>query len=196
MDMRIFQVKSKKALPHTGSILIASPLLYDYHFARSVVLMITHNSEGSMGIVMNKDFRYHISLNQLVPNLETAPLIPVYKGGPVDRSTIFFLHTLPDLEGSFPLGNGLFLNGDFERVQQYILAGNPIEGHIRFFAGYAGWNNTQLQKEINEDSWIIGETCKQHLLEENYRELWQTSMNELGNPYRLWAKYPQYPSCN
>lgn len=160
MDMRIFQVKSNKALPHTGSILIASPLLYDYHFARSVVLMITHNSEGSMGIVMNKDFRYHISLNQLVPNLETAPLIPVYKGGPVDRSTIFFLHTLPDLEGSFPLGNGLFLNGDFERVQQYILAGNPIEGHIRFFAGYAGWNNTQLQKEINEDSWIIGETCK------------------------------------
>lgn len=109
MDMRIFQVKSNKALPHTGSILIASPLLYDYHFARSVVLMITHNSEGSMGIVMNKDFRYHISLNQLVPNLETAPLIPVYKGGPVDRSTIFFLHTLPDLEGSFPLGNGLFL---------------------------------------------------------------------------------------
>lgn len=93
MDMRIFQVKSNKALPHTGSILIASPLLYDYHFARSVVLMITHNSEGSMGIVMNKDFRYHISLNQLVPNLETAPLIPVYKGGPVDRSTIFFLHT-------------------------------------------------------------------------------------------------------
>ena len=61
MDMRIFQVKSNKALPHTGSILIASPLLYDYHFARSVVLMITHNSEGSMGIVMNKDFRYHIS---------------------------------------------------------------------------------------------------------------------------------------
>lgn len=46
-----------------------------------------------MGIVMNKDFRYHISLNQLVPNLETDPLIPVYKGGPVDRSTIFFLHT-------------------------------------------------------------------------------------------------------
>lgn len=88
-----------------------------------------------MGIVMNKDFRYHISLNQLVPNLETAPLIPVYKGGLVDRSTIFFLHTLPDLEGSFPLGNGLFLNGDFERVQQYILAGNPIEAAYPLLCG-------------------------------------------------------------
>ncbi len=103
MDMRIFQVKSNKALPHTGSILIASPLLYDYHFARSVVLMVTHNSEGSMGIVMNKDFRYHISLNQLVPNLESAPSIPVYKGGPVGRNTIFFIHTLPELEGSLRL---------------------------------------------------------------------------------------------
>lgn len=51
--------------------------------------MVTHNSEGSMGIVMNKDFRYHISLNQLVPNLESAPSIPVYKGGPVGRNTIF-----------------------------------------------------------------------------------------------------------
>ncbi len=49
MDMRIFQVHSNKALPHVGSILIASPLLYDYHFARSVVLMVTHNIEGSMG---------------------------------------------------------------------------------------------------------------------------------------------------
>ena len=52
MDMRIFQVHSNKALPHVGSILIASPLLYDYHFARSVILMVTHNIEGSMGIVM------------------------------------------------------------------------------------------------------------------------------------------------
>lgn len=78
MDMRIFQVKSNKALPHTGSILIASPLLYDYHFARSVVLMVTHNSEGSMGIVMNKDFRYtyrsinlFLTWNQLPPFLYT-----------------------------------------------------------------------------------------------------------------------------
>ena len=43
-----------------------------------------------------------------------------YKGGPVSRETIFFLHTLKDLEGALPLGNGLYLNGDFNAVQQYI----------------------------------------------------------------------------
>ena len=135
-------------------------------------------------------------MNQLVPKLASVPVIPVFKGGPVDRDTIFFLHVLSNLDGALNLGNGLYLNGDFTAVQQYILNGNPIDGYIRFFAGYAGWEHNQLEKEIEDDSWMVGETNKQHLLDENYRDLWFNSMNELGNPYRLWATYPQYPSCN
>lgn len=137
MDMHVFQVESNKVLPQQGSILISSPFMNDYHFTRAVVLLIEHNDEGSMGIIMNKDFRYHILLNDLIPELEFAQRVPVYKGGPVSRETIFFLHTLKDLEGALPLGNGLYLNGDFNAVQQYILDGKPIEGVIRFFAGYA-----------------------------------------------------------
>lgn len=148
MDMHVFQVESNKVLPQQGSILISSPFMNDYHFTRAVVLLIEHNDEGSMGIIMNKDFRYHILLNDLIPELEFAQRVPVYKGGPVSRETIFFLHTLKDLEGALPLGNGLYLNGDFNAVQQYILDGKPIEGVIRFFAGYAGWDHGQLAKEI------------------------------------------------
>ena len=106
MDMHVFQVESNKVLPQQGSILISSPFMNDYHFTRAVVLLIEHNDEGSMGIIMNKDFRYHILLNDLIPELEFAQRVPVYKGGPVSRETIFFLHTLKDLEGALPLGNG------------------------------------------------------------------------------------------
>ena len=81
MDMRIFQVKTNKALPAMGSILIASPLLSDYHFARTVILMVTHNEEGSMGIVMNQMFHHDITLNELIPGLDSVPGIPVFKGG-------------------------------------------------------------------------------------------------------------------
>ena len=126
MDMHVFQVESNKVLPQQGSILISSPFMNDYHFTRAVVLLIEHNDEGSMGIIMNKDFRYHILLNDLIPELEFAQRVPVYKGGPVSRETIFFLHTLKDLEGALPLGNGLYLNGDFNAVQQYILDGKPF----------------------------------------------------------------------
>ena len=196
MDMHVFQVESNKVLPQQGSILISSPFMNDYHFTRAVVLLIEHNDEGSMGIIMNKDFRYHILLNDLIPELEFAQRVPVYKGGPVSRETIFFLHTLKDLEGALPLGNGLYLNGDFNAVQQYILDGKPIEGVIRFFAGYAGWDHGQLAKEIKENSWLIGKAGKETLLNQHFRDLWHTSLNEMGGKYAIWARYPQYRSLN
>lgn len=196
MDMKIFQVKSNKLIPTTGSLLLASPLLNDYHFARSVVLMVTHTEEESMGIIMNKNFRYHFYLNQLVPELTEAPIIPVYKGGPMERNIIFFIHTLSDLEGAFDLKNGLYLNGNFKALQTYILEGNPIEERVRFFAGYAGWGNGQLTEEIANDTWIISPPTGKHLLTTPPNEMWECCMNDLGDPYRLWAKYPQYPSFN
>lgn len=196
MNMQIFQVKSNRQKPSTGKLLLASPLLHDYHFARTAILMVTHSEEESMGVIMNKKFRYHLYLNQLVPELSEAPDIPIYKGGPVDRNTIFFIHTLADLEGAFDLKNGLYLNGNFEALQAYILKGNPIEEKMRFFAGYAGWGKGQLDEEITENSWIVSPANRKQLLETPVNEMWKRCMDDLGDPYRLWAKYPQYPSFN
>ena len=196
MYMRIFQVKTNKALPAMGSILIASPLLSDYHFARTVILMVTHNEEGSMGIVMNQMFHHDITLNELIPGLDSVPGIPVFKGGPIGRDTIFFIHTITALEGALKLNNALYLNGNFGELKQYILQGNPVEGHIRFFAGYAGWSNGQLQREIQENSWMVGKSHSDQLLDYHNAKLWNDSMNGLGQKYSLWAKYPIYPSFN
>ena len=84
----------------------------------------------------------------------------------------------------------------FNAVQQYILDGKPIEGVIRFFAGYAGWDHGQLAKEIKENSWLIGKAGKETLLNQHFRDLWHTSLNEMGGKYAIWARYPQYPSLN
>ena len=83
MDMTIFQVESNKILPKQGGLLISAPFMKDFYFARSVVLMIDHNDEGSMGLVLNKNFNGLMTLNELVPDLGTLPPIPLYKGGPV-----------------------------------------------------------------------------------------------------------------
>ena len=63
MDMTIFQIESNKELPRPGSLLISAPFLLDFNFARSVVLMIEHNDEASMGIVLNKNFSHIMSLH-------------------------------------------------------------------------------------------------------------------------------------
>lgn len=192
----IFQVKSNNIIPSKGRILIASPLLNDYHFSRTVILMINHEENGDMGVVLNKDFRYHVSLNDLVKDLEDLPSIPVYKGGPVGRDTMFFIHDIEEINDSLPLGNGLFMNGDFDQMLNFIKSGQRYKDRVRFFLGYAGWEKGQLQAEMDDDTWIVSELSKDRLFKENYRELWRNSLNDMGEPYCTWAKYPAIPSMN
>lgn len=197
MDMRIFQVTSNQTAPlHEGSILIASPLLNDYHFVRSVILMISHDTEGSLGLVMNKRFKGPLTLNQMIPELKDAPEVPVFLGGPVDREILFFIHTFQELDGAFPLGGGVYLNGDFEYIKNYIRSEKPTEGRIRFFTGYAGWSYNQLQKEIDNNAWIIGNSHPMRFLQNHFHNFWTDCMNDLGHPYSFWAKYPVIPSLN
>ena len=59
MNMQIFQVKSNRRTPTTGSLLLASPLLHDYHFARTVILTVTHSEEESMGLIINTVGHHH-----------------------------------------------------------------------------------------------------------------------------------------
>lgn len=196
MDMTVFQVESNKVLPRQGGLLISAPFLKDYHFSRSVILMVDHNEEGSMGLVLNKSFSNLMTLNELVPSLEFVPPIPLYKGGPISRETIFFLHTLPFLKGSYPMGNGLYLNGDFEEMKKYILGGGPTQGVVRFFSGYAGWRKGQLKQEIEENTWLVSNENKVDLLNMYLRDLWQETLTDLGGKYAIWARYPQFPSMN
>lgn len=196
MDMSVFQIESNKLQPKQGSILISAPFLRDYHFARSVLLVVDHVDEGTTGIVLNKSFHYLLTLNELVPELKFLPPIPVYKGGPMSRETIFYLHTLKDLKGALSLGKGLYLNGDFDQMKQYILSGKRTEGVVRFFSGYAGWKGNQLMQEIEENTWMVANQLSTDLLHPYQRDLWQNSLKQMGGKYALWANYPMYPTLN
>ena len=196
MDMTIFQIESNKELPRPGSLLISAPFLLDFNFARSVVLMIEHNDEGSMGIVLNKNFSHIMSLNDVVPELASLPPIPLYKGGPIGRDTLFYLHTFGDLKDALPLGNGLYMNGDFDQMKRYLLSGAPTQGLVRFFMGYAGWQKGQLRQEIESNTWIINNDSHVDLLHMYLRDLWKETLCEMGGKYAVWARYPKYPIMN
>ena len=196
MDMSIFQIESNKATPRQGSLLVSAPFLKDYHFARSVVLVVEHNDEGSMGIVMNKNFSNLMTLNELVPELASIPPIPLYKGGPVGRDTLFYLHTFSYLKDALPLGNGLYVNGDFEQMKRYILAGGETQGMVRFFMGYAGWQRGQLTQEIEANTWMVSNDSQVNLLNMYLRDLWKESLCDMGGKYAVWSRYPKFPIMN
>lgn len=192
----LFQVKSNDLTPTTGRILIASPLIKDYHFQRSVVMLINSEEKRNLGIVLNKELKVQMSLNELVHELDDVPRIPLYKGGPVNRYNLSFIHDIQEIDQSIPLGNGLFLNGSFNLMLKYIKQGNPIEGRVRFYMGLAGWNEGQLLTEIDNDTWIISNPRKDIIMGEDIGNMWKNSLDIMGEPYSTWSKYPLIPSMN
>ena len=59
--------------------------------------------------------------------------IPIYKGGPMSTDTLFYLHTLENITDSLPIADGLYLNGDFTAIKQFITEGNSIKGSFKVY---------------------------------------------------------------
>jgi putative transcriptional regulator len=190
----IFKIRSNDLTPSKGRILISEPFLCDSIFGRSVVLVVDHNDEGTMGLVLNK--KLSLSLNTLIEDFKYIDDIPLYQGGPVGHDTLFYLHTLTDVPGAFKMGGGLSLNGDFEMIKRYILSGGDYMNNIRFFLGYSCWDSMQLAGEIAENTWIVGRDELNSLLSIDSKKLWKEMMSRQGSKYKIWSRFPLVPLMN
>ena len=85
---------------------------------------------------------------------------------------------------------------DFEALKDYIIAGHPISGKVKFFLGYSGWSEGQLAQEINGDSWAVGNADDEHLFSANGDAFWKYSVNRLGHSYKNWNQFPRDPRLN
>lgn len=190
----IFKIQSNDVLPSRGKILISEPFLRDAIFGRSVILLIDHTKEGSMGLVVNKQLPYLV--NDIITEFKYIDEIPLYKGGPVATDTLFYLHTLDEIPGAITISKGLYLNGDFNEIKKYILQGNKVSEHIRFFIGYSGWENEQLNNEIRENTWLVSEEKASCLMKDNTKDMWKKVLEKLGSKYEAWSRFPQVPTLN
>ncbi len=194
-NINIFKIETNNVLPSRGKILISEPFLRDKTFGRSVILLIDHTMDGTMGLVLNKPLP--LSLNDVLSEFKYMDNIPLYKGGPLNVDTLFYLHTLSDIEGSLPVGKGIYLNGDFNAIKDFILQGNSFEGKVRFFLGYSGWEYEQLISEIKENTWLVArEEPSSYMDVKESETLWKTSLEKLGGKYETWSRFPQIPTMN
>ncbi|MDR1407399.1 MAG: YqgE/AlgH family protein [Tannerella sp.] len=191
----IFEVKHNDLRPQKGRILISEPFLHDIYFQRSVVLLVEHNARGSMGFVLNK--RIDLIVNDFFPELKNLPDIPVYLGGPVSASHLFFLHVLGrKIPHGVQIDENLYFDGNFDALKKYILDRNPVEGYIKFFLGYSGWTENQLNGEIIGNSWLVSTSTSVEIMQAGDDAFWKKSVRSLGSPYDTWTNYPKYPDMN
>ncbi len=178
-----------------GHLLIAEPsILGDLSFNRSVILLADHNTEGSVGFILNKPLDY--SVNDLVPEVDAT--FTIYNGGPVEQDNLYFIHNIPELiPNSVEISNGIFWGGDFEKTRDLINNGSINKDNIRFFLGYTGWDANQLETEMNANSWIVIENSyKNNILKKSSSDFWKEQIMELGGEYLIWSNAPENPMLN
>jgi putative transcriptional regulator len=180
--------------PASGILLIADPFLKDPNFLRSVVLLCEHQTEGSFGFVLNRPFEN--TLDELIPELEGFP-IPVFEGGPVQKDSLHFLHQLPvEIPGGQEIIKGVYWGGDFEAVISLLKEGRLNPDKIRFFIGYSGWSEGQLNTEMTEKTWLTVAAEKELVFHEKYQEIWKEALRHLGGEYEMMINFPLDPQLN
>lgn len=175
-----------------GSLLLAHPVLRDKNFRRTAILMSSHDSEGAMGVVLNRPLNR--TLGQLGGDFALSPLadVPVFDGGPVEKRQIILCalrpHRDPDAEG-FQVLFGL------DRERATILAGED-DVQLRAFLGYAGWSGGQLEGELERDTWVVSTLIPDIMHRKPDETLWRHVLGALDPQWRLLAGEPDELGSN
>ncbi len=186
--------KLNKLKPEKGRVLVSDPYLPDPSFRRSVVLLCEHNDNGTFGLILNKPLG--ISVNDTL--IDFPPFqSEVFMGGPVNPDKLFFIHTagniLPD---SVQITDNIYWSGDFEKLKELIKNNSICTNDIRFFIGYAGWDEGQLEEELKCDSWIVTDVDFSAIMRNNSSNLWRDVLKNMGEQYAVLANFPENPDLN
>mgnify|MGYP001560643674 CR=1 FL=1 len=181
--------------PAIGRVLISEPFLPDPNFSRSVILLVEHNNEGSIGYVLNHKTDY--AVNILVADMEVVNN-SAFQGGPVDLESFHYIHSYPNVSGCSKITDSLFWSGDFEDVKEGLRTGKYLQENFIFFVGYSGWAPGQLQTELDAKSWVVAALKDQDVLDLNTdsAQLWKKAMRETGGSNVLLVNSPIDPSLN
>jgi len=194
MELDFLKIKQSGGSPEKGSLLISEPFAGDGFFRRSVVLLTEHNSEGSMGFILNKKVRLNLSeLLDDFPNFDAE----VSLGGPVNTDTVHYIHTLGNkIPHSLKVIDNLYWGGDFEFVKKLIQSGSITTQEIRFFLGYSGWEANQLAGEMKDNFWLVSSTNTKIIMNHPIEKIWDLCVRQLGKKYKIWVNFPENPSWN
>jgi putative transcriptional regulator len=175
-----------------GSLLIAGPGLWDPNFRRTVVLVGHHDQEGAVGVVLNRVAEVEVAV--AAPPLAglVGPGERLHIGGPVQPQAAVVVADFehPDRARVVAFGSIGFLPDEVDPNGVGDLR------RARVFAGHAGWGPGQLERELEEGSWLVEPATPEDVFTGDPEELWSEVVRRKGPRYRLMATMPLDPSTN
>lgn len=192
-----------------GTLLLSAPSLHDPNFMHAVVLMLAHDEDGAVGLVVNR------KLDTTVANLlvgidgkdaldlpsDHAPLarVPAGWGGPVGAGNLQILRRASgDRDGDgVLLTDEILVGGRLESAVDLALSCETPDRLVRFVLGYSGWGSGQLEAELELRSWLpLPSTADLVFSEQDDDAVWRTAVSRLGGGGLALAHIPPDPSWN
>jgi len=170
-----------------GRLLVAMPSLGDSRFDRAVILVCHHDENGAMGLVINHSLP-GLDLSQLFGQFKIEPsedgkkvagAVPVLSGGPVESGRGFILHSTEYKQSDTIQIAGRFgVTGTVDALRAIADGGGPEK--MLFILGYAGWGEGQLDKELQDNAWLITEADPELIFKPDPTIKWESAIRTLG----------------
>ena len=166
----------------TGKLLIANPYCsFGDVFDKAVIYIVAHSENGAFGLIINKQVT-KLSLKKLfrlndanVPDKEEY----LYVGGPMEPERSFVLHSNEYSKNLLFRASGeIGVSSNMEIVRDILKGDGPK--NLNVFLGYTGWSTEQLEKEIENNYWLILEADRSLVFEEESNFKWHAALEKLG----------------
>ena len=194
-DVERFTLVSEE--PASGRLLVAAPTLGDPNFAGTVVLLLDHDGDGTLGVVLNRPSPVAVAsvLPDWAPSVEPPEVL--FEGGPVSTDAALAVAAVPESDGPEPIGFRRLFGAvgiiDLDTPRE-VLA--PAMTGLRIFAGYAGWGSGQLDAEIAEGSWYVVDFTPGDVFAGAPTKLWHTVLRRQPSELAWISTRPVDPAHN
>jgi putative transcriptional regulator len=169
-----------------GKLLVASTILGDPNFFRSVVLVLQHDADGALGLVLNRPTESPVG--EHLPLLAPRAVEPdvVFIGGPVEPEVAIALESASEPAQPTALdGVGIVDVHD-----------STLPAPCRVYSGYSGWGAGQLEDELEEEAWMVIDPTAADVFTSDPEGLWASVLKRQGGRFAMLATYPPDISLN
>lgn len=179
----------------TGRLLVATPQLRTSTFDRAVILLLSHDDDGALGVIVNRPTE--LPVGNLLPDWTEFASEPgvVFQGGPVSPDSALGLVRVG--EPNEPLGVRRVTDqvGVVDLDTPTEVVGPAVTG-MRVFAGYSGWAADQLEGEVEEGSWYVVDAEPSDAFRKDAQDLWRTVLRRQKGELALMSSFPADPTMN
>ncbi len=175
-----------------GKLLIAASSLMDPNFVQTVIVMVQHDENGALGLVLNRPLQATVKeACEKALDMTCEVEAPLFQGGPCE-GPLMVLHCY-EMAAQFEVFEGVQFTTEKDHIEWLLAQTDP---EARFFVGYSGWGAGQLEGEMETGSWLVAPATKEMIFTDDQAK-WQRLLKEivLGqwvDPRRI----PEDPSVN